>query len=745
VDLAHHAAVGRIPRHDRPPDQAVARQVVALIAVASLCRLVLAGSLGLGVDESYAFAVARPFSLSYFDHPPLAFWIVGAARQLGTSPLLLRAPFVGLFAATTWLLFRTTALLFDQRAGYWSVAVISLSPVFTISSASWILPDGPLLLGLTLATYAAAKIRFRDDAPGIGDWSILGLGVGIAALAKYHAVLFVAGLALWVATDRGARRCIQPRGLAAAIGVALALSLPVVIWNAQHEWASVRFQLARVGGAQRPLDAVAQNLAGQAAYLLPWIWLPMLATLFTAGRRGPRDPRSWFLFCIAIVPIALFTLASLRGNPGLPHWPAPGYFFLAPLVGRAIARLAATRSSATMRRAFAVGIASLLVPVSIAASQAKTGWLSELAPALFRRGDPSLELLDWTSLAPGLARAGFGGARLVEGVNWMDCAKIAYALAPSTPVRCTTNDPRHFRYLPAVRTPADDIVVVRRARAFPAALGIPIARGGRVAFSVEAFTARAAADSSRCDSTEVRVPATRALPQAARRPFAAGERLEYSVSFLRFSVGSGVMQITNDTVRGQRTWRASFSIDGGFRFLSVHDTNTSWFDTTTFNSLRFIENLHEPRYHANRETDIYPERRVYHQHGQSEAPSVSDPLDAVSLVYFVRSLPLEPRECYELRRFYQPNGNPVVIHVLRRERITVPAGTYDAVVVRPEITTGGIFSQNGHAELWLSDDSARVVLQLKSHLPFGSINLYLRRISSEPPPGSGGVRPRSTR
>lgn len=716
----------------------VARKVVALIVVATLARLVLAAALGLGVDESYAFAVSRPLSLSYFDHPPLAFWIVGLTRSLGTTPLLLRAPFIALFAATTWLLFRTTALLFGEPAGYWAVVVITLSPVFTISSASWILPDGPLLFGLSLAAYATARIRFVDDASSMADWWILGLGVGLAALSKYHAILFVAGLALWLATDRGARRSILPRGLVAAVFVALVLSLPVLIWNAQHDWASVRFQLARAGGSHPPLDALFQNLAGQAAYLLPWIWLPMLAVLWSAGRHGPREPRSWFLFCIAVVPIALFTLAPLRGNPGLPHWPAPGYFFLAPLVGRALARAAETLSVPTMRRALAFGVASLLIPVSIAASQASTGWLSELDPTLFRRGDPSLELLDWTSLEPGLRRAGLGGARLVEGVTWTDCAKIAYALAPSTPVRCASDDPRHFRYLPPVSAAADDILVVRRARAVPTARLIPIARDGRVAFSVEAFAAPAAPDSSRCDSTEVRVPADRALPQSAKRPFAAGERLEYSVSFLHFSVGSGIMQLVSDTVRGQRAWRASFSIDGGFRFLSVHDTSTSWFDTTTFNSLRFLENLHEPRYHANRSTDIYPERRIYHQHGQAEAPSVADPLDIVSLVYFVRSLPLEPHECYELHRFYQPNGNPVVIHVLRRERIKVPAGTYDAVVVRPEITTGGIFSQNGRAELWLSDDSARVVLQLKSHLPFGSINLYLRRVSTEAPGGSGG-------
>src|SRR4029077_1809571 len=116
-----------------------------------------------------------------------------------------------------------------------------------------------------------------------------------------------------------------------------------------------------------------------------------------------------------------------------------------------------------------------------------------------------------------------------------------------------------------------------------------------------------------------------------------------------------------------------------------------------------------------------------------EQPSVPGPLDDVSLVYFVRTLPLEPGQCYELHRYFRPAGNPVVIHVLRRERIKVSAGTFNAIVVRPEITTSGIFSQHGRAELWLSDDSARVVLQLKPQLPFGSINLYLKHAETALP------------
>ena len=218
-------------------------------------------------------------------------------------------------------------------------------------------------------------------------------------------------------------------------------------------------------------------------------------------------------------------------------------------------------------------------------------------------------------------------------------------------------------------------------------------------------------------------------------PFAMGERLQYDVSFGHLHVGSGEMRLVGrDSVRGRATWSGQFAISGGFAMLSVHDTSASWFDSVTFNTFRFVENLHEPRYHANRDTQIYPDREVFQRRGKTEEPSVSDPMDDVSLVYFVRTLALEPGQCYVLRRYYMPEGNPLVLHVMRRERVSVPAGTFNAIVVHPEITTGGIFSQNGRAELWLAEDSTRAVVQLKSQLPFGSINLYLTHVI-EPPRG----------
>ena len=58
-------------------------RVLALIVVTLIGRLILALTVGLGVDESYQVSVSRPLSLSYFEHPPLAFWIPGV---IGRSP-----------------------------------------------------------------------------------------------------------------------------------------------------------------------------------------------------------------------------------------------------------------------------------------------------------------------------------------------------------------------------------------------------------------------------------------------------------------------------------------------------------------------------------------------------------------------------------------------------------------------------------------------------------------------------------
>jgi len=212
------------------------------------------------------------------------------------------------------------------------------------------------------------------------------------------------------------------------------------------------------------------------------------------------------------------------------------------------------------------------------------------------------------------------------------------------------------------------------------------------------------------------------------RPFAPGERLSYDVQFGVIKVGSGSMEVRGiDTVRGRPAYHTTFRISGGIPLYDVNDVFESWFATDDLASLRFVQDQNEGSKERQHRYEIFPERRTYDDltDDKPEQPSVAEPLDDGSFVYFVRTVPLEVGRTYEFQRYFKPDRNPVTIRVLRRERVRVPAGTFDAVVIQPVIKTKGVFSEDGHAELWISDDERRVIVQMKSRLSFGSLDLYL--------------------
>ena len=106
-------------------------------------------------------------------------------------------------------------------------------------------------------------------------------------------------------------------------------------------------------------------------------------------------------------------------------------------------------------------------------------------------------------------------------------------------------------------------------------------------------------------------------------------------------------------------------------------------------SLHHVQHIDESKNSADRTYDFYPERKVYVRNGV-ENPSVAEPLDEGSFVYFMRSVPLEVGKTYEFNRYYHVDRNPVVIQVVRKERIKVPAGEFDAIVVKPIIKSKGL-------------------------------------------------------
>ena len=214
-----------------------------------------------------------------------------------------------------------------------------------------------------------------------------------------------------------------------------------------------------------------------------------------------------------------------------------------------------------------------------------------------------------------------------------------------------------------------------------------------------------------------------AVPMA----FRSGDYHEYDLKFGVIGVGSGSLSVSGpDTLRGREVMRLRYEIKGGIPFIRVHDVMESWFDVKNMLSLRFTQDLNEGTKHYSRFFDFYPDELIVLERGKPREATVSQPLDEASFIFYIRALPLDVGRTLSFSRYFRPDANPVTIHVLRKESITVPAGTFNTIVVKPTIKTGGIFSEGGQAELWFSDDSAHTLIQMKAKLSFGSISLYLR-------------------
>jgi hypothetical protein len=229
----------------------------------------------------------------------------------------------------------------------------------------------------------------------------------------------------------------------------------------------------------------------------------------------------------------------------------------------------------------------------------------------------------------------------------------------------------------------------------------------------------------------------------ARLPFNDGERLEYQVKYGFLGVGSATLQVLGlDSVRGTPAVHAQFLVQGGVKIYRVNDRYESWFDPRSLTTLRTVQHIDEGSYDRDRHYEFYPDRQMMSENGKPDTATVAEPLDEASFLFFLRTIPLEVGRTYQFNRYFKPDRNPVTVVVERKEAVKVPAGSFNTIVVRPVIKTSGIFGEGGRAEVWFTDDSARTLVQLKSKLKFGSLNLYLRkRQIGSPWPGAAVAAP----
>lgn len=217
-----------------------------------------------------------------------------------------------------------------------------------------------------------------------------------------------------------------------------------------------------------------------------------------------------------------------------------------------------------------------------------------------------------------------------------------------------------------------------------------------------------------------------ALADDSNRPFAAGESLEYRAMVGSWGKGTGTLRVKQEApVRGEPAVLLEMVVDARIGPMRVHHESRSWLSTQRMAALRFEVDERTPVGGIRDRVEIHPPP-------SGSAPGVcrwearksagecdtSEPLDELSYIYLLRTLPLVSGLRSELSRHFDPGRNPAVMRVGERTRTEVPAGSFRTVVVELEVIDPARLGGTGLMRLYLTDDERRLPVRIESKVPF---------------------------
>jgi hypothetical protein len=246
------------------------------------------------------------------------FWL------LGPSTLVLRLSALAVIVCWGLAAWRMARRVAGEGFGLWAGLYMALPPVFV--SFVQLSAAGEAVSVTCGAVVLAATIRLvdRDLSPraAAGTWTLLGLAAGAGWWASQMMGMFlVTAVLVLVATQFPASRPVWP---CVGLGLFALASLPLWIWNLQHDWATFR-HLAGWGGPTPPLpEAVASVTRTLTSTLQDRYWDGNNAvTLPAVGRLLGR-----ILLGAVYVPAVLIALQQLgtwvrRATRGERPWREP--------------------------------------------------------------------------------------------------------------------------------------------------------------------------------------------------------------------------------------------------------------------------------------------------------------------------------------------------------------------------------------------------------------------------------------
>lgn len=221
--------------------------------------------------------------------------------------------------------------------------------------------------------------------------------------------------------------------------------------------------------------------------------------------------------------------------------------------------------------------------------------------------------------------------------------------------------------------------------------------------------------------------------------FPAGEVLQFDIRWAFVRAGRAAM--VADLDRGSPRVRAYAWNNGAFETVyPVSDTIEAVLDPATRLPKRFDKINNEGSWHSRSHIAFdqgalaaHLSDTVLDGSGRPKPGRAVDTTialdgpshDILSAFYLFRTLPLEVGKTHTFNAVSGKKKYAMKVLVHRRERVEVPAGTFDCVVVEPILADDGLFKAKGTLTIWLTDDADRVPVLVKSKIALGSIKVEL--------------------
>jgi 4-amino-4-deoxy-L-arabinose transferase-like glycosyltransferase/membrane-associated phospholipid phosphatase len=319
-------------------DQHWLRLGYVVIAAALLARLafIASGTIELSKDEAYQWLWSKHLALSYYSKPPLIAYTQWLGTHLwGDTAFGVRffAPVIG--AALGLLLLRWMAKLADARTAFYLVLVLLATPLLGVGTT--LLTIDPLLVMFWTLAMVLGWRAVRQDGT-TWHWLGVGLAMGLAFLSKYSALYQVICFGLFLALWPAARVHLRRTGPWLAVAVVGLCMVPVLVWNAQHDWvtlshvsenASLRerwkptlHHLLEFTGVELGLLNPVFLIAALWAMLRFWKLKPEVADSPTSQPETQRRGLMIYLFCMG-APVFLGHWLYTLHSQVQPNWIAP--------------------------------------------------------------------------------------------------------------------------------------------------------------------------------------------------------------------------------------------------------------------------------------------------------------------------------------------------------------------------------------------------------------------------------------